>query len=421
MKKGILIIALSFIMLLPTMALATPLPDTGQTKCYDNSQEITCPNPGEAFYGQDAQYPCNPQSYTKLDEDGNDLSDEATKWVMVRDNVTGLIWENKTNDGHIHDKDNSYTWYQAQDGFIAALNSAHFGGFSDWRLPTVMELSFLVDKGRDYPLINSPYFPDMVLDFCYWSSTTNALYPLYAWYVYFGGSMMSFCVDKSSNLYVRAVRGQCGGFDNFIDNGDGTVTNTDTGLMWQQDTAPVYTWQEALSYCENLTLADYTDWRLPNINELQSLVDYTRYAPSIDTVYFPNTWSSYYWSSTTDANGPYVAWYVHFSPGYVAEYYKSTYGGGVRAVRGPVAITTTTTPQPCASELIYGAHSEQTELLRYFRDNVLTQTPEGQEIIRLYYELSPMIVQMMNEDEEFREEAKEMIDGVLPLIRGIVE
>lgn len=70
---------------------------------------------------------------------------------------------------------------------------------------------------------------------------------------------------------------------------------------------------------------------------------------------------------------------------------------------------------------IYGDHSKETELLRSFRDNILSQTPDGQEIIRLYYEWSPLVVEVMEEDEEFREELKEMIDGIRPLIRETVE
>jgi len=80
-----------------------------------------------------------------------------------------------------------------------------------------------------------------------------------------------------------------------------------------------------------------------------------------------------------------------------------------------------TTTTICKIELIYGADSEETELLRSFRDNVLSQTPEGQELIRLYYQWSPAIVKAMEEDEEFKDEVKEMIDGVLELIRGGVE
>ena len=104
MKKLSTVSAL-LLVVLPCVALAVPfpVPDTGQTKCYDDvGNEIDpCPQPGEDFYGQDAQYITNTQSYTKLDENGADLPDEATEWVMVRDNVTGLIWEVKTNKDDI--------------------------------------------------------------------------------------------------------------------------------------------------------------------------------------------------------------------------------------------------------------------------------------------------------------------------------
>ena len=83
--------------------------------------------------------------------------------------------------------------------------------------------------------------------------------------------------------------------------------------------------------------------------------------------------------------------------------------------------TTSTTTTPCSLEKIYGDYSEETELLRSFRDNVLSKTPEGQEIIRLYYQWSPMIVRAMEEDEEFKEDVKEMIDGFLELIEGEAE
>jgi len=432
------------------LAVNCPVPDTGQTSCNDNDSEITCPSPSEDFYGQDAQYPCNPQSYTKLDADGNDLPDEATEWTMIRDNVTGLIWENKTDDGTIRDKDNTYNWDDAQSVFIATLNSQNFGGYSDWRLPTIMELSFLVDRDRYDPSINTTYFTNTELSI-YWSSTTSVcVYDV--WYVFFKyGNISSYF--KSSNYYVRAVRGgQCGSIDNFIDNGDSTVTNTDTGLMWElktddsgnRDKDNVYNWEEALSYCENLDLAGYNDWRLPNINELQSLVDYTKCSPSINTTFFPDTVSSHYWSSTTYAYDPYYAWYVGFDGG-LSGYGKSYYGYGfVRAVRGgqcgsldtsttttvasttttisgstttTISGSTTTTVQPCPTESLYGEHSEEAELLRYLRDNVLSQTPEGQEIIKLYYQWSHVIVKAMEEDEEFKAQVKEMIDGVLPLIR----
>jgi len=83
--------------------------------------------------------------------------------------------------------------------------------------------------------------------------------------------------------------------------------------------------------------------------------------------------------------------------------------------------STTTTTCVCPILCAYDGDSEEVELLRYIRDNVLTQSPEGQEIIRLYYEWSPAIVQAMEEDEEFKGEVKEIIDGVLPLIEDAVD
>jgi hypothetical protein len=84
----------------------------------------------------------------------------------------------------------------------------------------------------------------------------------------------------------------------------------------------------------------------------------------------------------------------------------------------PPPSTTTTTNSECFLIHIYGNHSEETELLRYIRDNVLRKTPEGKEIRRLYYAWSPVIVKAIEADEEFKQAIKEMIDGVLMLIGG---
>jgi hypothetical protein len=77
--------------------------------------------------------------------------------------------------------------------------------------------------------------------------------------------------------------------------------------------------------------------------------------------------------------------------------------------------------QPCTAALIYGEHSEETELLRYIRDNVLNKSQEGRELIKLYYQWNPVIVRAMEDDDEFKEEVKEMIEGVLPLVRKTVK
>jgi len=124
----------------------------------------------------------------------------------------------------------------------------------------------------------------------------------------------------------------------YRDNGNGTITDLNTGLMWQKGDSQNdvgRTWQEACDYCDSLVLPSggYSDWRLPNRRELMSIALYGQYNPTINTTYFPNCRSSYYWSSSTNANDPDLAWSVHFSLGYV---YSSsgTYAYYVRCVRG---------------------------------------------------------------------------------------
>lgn len=129
----------------------------------------------------------------------------------------------------------------------------------------------------------------------------------------------------------------------FVDNGDGTVTDTATGLMWQKfevvdDEGEVraMNWEEALDYCETLMLAGYDDWRLPNINELQSIVDYKKVIsegdPAIDKDFFPNALAYLYWSSTTFAYTTSNAWVMYFSFGPNNDFNKSR-SFNVRAVR----------------------------------------------------------------------------------------
>ena len=119
----------------------------------------------------------------------------------------------------------------------------------------------------------------------------------------------------------------------YIDNGDGTVTDTETGLMWKQTTeSSTMNWQSAIDHCDALSFAGYDDWRLPEIDELASLIEGGS-APYIDTNMFPDTASSGYWSSTTDDSNTYSAWYVYFGNGNVFSSSKSN-SYYVRAVRG---------------------------------------------------------------------------------------
>lgn len=134
------------------------------------------------------------------------------------------------------------------------------------------------------------------------------------------------------------------------DNYNGTVTDLGATLMWQQCSAPstetnctispsLYNWDNALAYCNGLTLANYTNWRLPNVKELHSLIDVTKTtAPSINTFIFPDTQSAYYWSSTTSVGTSSYAWYVDFNISggrfVMTSGNDKTIGNYVRCVRG---------------------------------------------------------------------------------------
>ncbi|MHB8789953.1 MAG: Lcl C-terminal domain-containing protein [Desulfobulbaceae bacterium] len=113
---------------------------------------------GMAILQAAAQSPPATQ-FSKLDSEGRELPPAAEQWAMVRDNGSGLIWEAKTTDGSIHDKDKVFNWDGAQKDFIDELNRMQFGGFGDWRLPTTDELRTLTVKGAE-PYINRDFFPN---------------------------------------------------------------------------------------------------------------------------------------------------------------------------------------------------------------------------------------------------------------------
>jgi len=171
----------------PSPSQSYTLPDTGQSQCYDDyGKVISCPQPGQRFYGQDAQYRGAQPAYR---DNGNGT---------VSDLNTGLMWQ----QGDSQNDNKAYVWQAAVD-YCSALNLA---GYGDWRLPSVGELTSLTYIGRVNPAINTDYFPD-----CrsgnYWSSSTYAYSPNYAWYVNFTSGYVGWDYKTASSLLVRCVRG----------------------------------------------------------------------------------------------------------------------------------------------------------------------------------------------------------------------
>jgi len=217
-----------------------PLNDTGIGGCANGTtNNLACPvadYPGQdAQFGRDVTHNDDSDghvgfAFTKLDANGGDMAASASAWSCVRDNVTGLIWEVKTDDGGPRDWYWTYSWYNpdpATNGgsagyadygnncynparcdtakFVADVNQAGLCGASDWRLPTREELRSLVDYGRYNPTIDMAWFPN-TLSTWYWSSSPLSGYTGEAWFVDFGLGYGSFDYTDGAKP-ARLVRG----------------------------------------------------------------------------------------------------------------------------------------------------------------------------------------------------------------------
>ena len=324
----------------PPGSLTYPIVDTNQNVCFDDNIALSVmPEPGDEYYGQDGNYSGLQPSYT-LSTDGK----------IVTDNVTGLVWQRSPNlTLTTPTPSDKMTWEEAQN-YPAQLNAMNYGGYSDWRLPTIKELYSLIqfdgtDTGDMYgdtasltPFIDTDYFMfaygdtasgERVIDSQYLSSTTFVLNPCqYDTQLQFGvnfadGRIKGYGltmgqVNQGKTFYVICVRGNTSyGINDFADNGDGTVTDSATGLMWTQgDSGIGMTWAQALAWVQQMNEQNYlgySDWRLPNAKELQSIVDYGNAPlynglPAIDTDFFTCTAITnengdsdypYYWTGTT--------------------------------------------------------------------------------------------------------------------------
>jgi hypothetical protein len=314
-----------------------PIVDTGQERCYDSRIEITFAKAGRPFFGQDAQYEGNRPSYR---DNGNGT---------ITDLVTKLVWQKDPGPKKTFDE------------AVAGASACKVGGYHDWRLPSIKELySLILFSGADIdpgaeetsdltPFIDTRYFGfvygdpakgERIIDSQMATSTKYVSTTMHGNETIFGvnfadgrikgypaGSSLAGGPGRqgrpSKKYFVFYVRGNVGyGTNDFHDNPDGTIADRATGLIWSKlDSGHLkagrnndgkLNWEEALGWAENLEHAGHSDWRLPNVKELQSIVDYTRSPDTSRSAAIDPIFSStpirdargkvnyaFYWSSTT--------------------------------------------------------------------------------------------------------------------------
>jgi len=315
--------------------------NTGQKYCYDAlGVRTSC-----VGSGQDAElHPGMPGSQVRFTDAGE----------TVFDNLTGLTWSRDANPGEF-----PCTWPEALRA-IRNLNRELYCGHRDWRLPNRRELRSLMDYQTRKPALPRDHPFTNIFIHWYWSSTTAVLHPGYAWHVHLEGARMFYgkkiqealfwpvrgtgngllaatgqrlCYDKNGKIIPCLNTGQDGEFRSgtswpsprFSIIDDKMVRDHLTDLVWWQHaglSAGRVSWQKAIEEVKVLNTSQPGNWRLPTINELESLVDADTHSPALPGNHpFVNLQEGY-WSSTTSAFETDWAWVLYMAKGACGVGYK---------------------------------------------------------------------------------------------------
>lgn len=328
----LIVVQLLLVILLVPGILHGEVLNTQQSNCYDELKQIACPSQGQPYYGQDGNYSRPPRSFSKLDSSGVELATDALIWSMVRDNQTSLVWEvkgsnnaadsvyprcdsnpdtNSGQPGNCHLANNS-------EDYISGLNSMSYGGRTDWRLPTVQELLTLVHWGNYYPATDPYYFPRARGgEYLTSNYDMNPTYPGPVSINFKSGEMTNISAVEGE-FRIRAVSGTSSSASYTIESDQFTsvVVDNETSLMWMTEAVDdpanflgylSTNWYGALDVCENSHYRSFSDWRLPSINELLSLLS-NPYSNQVLPPEFSSLSNSLQ-SSTTVASELSKAWY----------------------------------------------------------------------------------------------------------------
>jgi Protein of unknown function (DUF1566)/Secretion system C-terminal sorting domain len=366
MKKSIIFILITtFSFAQSVTKTINLLPDSGQNISYTTT------------FGEDNDYTINAPSFTN--------NSNGT----ITDTVTGLMWQ-QVDGGEM----------TIENAFIYADNLV-LGGFSDWRLPSPMESFSILNHQNNNPAMNTTFFTASTAEY-WWTNTYQTGDNTKVWCTNAGGGIGNHPKSETisaggiKKFHVRVVRNNSIPTtipNHFTDNSNGTITDNLTHLVWQKaPNTAVLTWENALAYAENLSLASATDWRLPNIKELQSLNDESVTNPSANTTFFPTIGVHNYWSSTSLPNQTTKSWYWNTQFG-ITTYDTKTNSNYVLCVRG--------NPATLALNSLY-SKPKNNVYPNPFSSKITIENTSGNETYQLYNEIGQKLFTGKNiENQDF--------------------
>lgn len=303
------------------------MPPSEQAACYNNTQALACPIQGEAFFGQDAQYPDRVRTLTQVQLATVTVTGGQDVYYGYTDNLTGLTWLGYVNQCRgnpvvctpVSIPMAAASWQQAADA-CAALAL----GTGTWRLPNVYELRSIAQYDSTPAIL--PEFDNRLSATRFWTSTIGGQSTPDEWFVDFtdGSSGIGYRTELLQYQCVRGTAWIPKDLSRYQDAeyapNEKILVDLATMLLWAKDVQTTGTWQQALSYCETLNYASFADWRLPGVNELGSLIK-TGATPATDAL---GIGAHQYWTSTTSAGTPAEGWTAEFTYGKVDTAAKTT-------------------------------------------------------------------------------------------------